>query len=835
VTIYYTSNDASIGFDATSAGSVPTDWAAKVGTWQVGTVNPTGAHTHTFGSTTHGDGDVALNTGISAVADMSLLYAQQIPTGTWAGTSSPNISIVLRSDSGNANNYTIVLSNTGTAGQAKYIAFKKVSGGFSVINNAGALAGNAAGATTWSPGTTMWIRAQVQGTTISLRAWHAGSSEPSTWDLSFTDSSISAAGYAGFYYSLDTGSAIAMGVDEVQVQSIGAEALGVTTPGTQTAGVAMTVSGTYTNGPPSSLAYEFDGGSWTTASSPTISGGTWSFSVTAPAAGSHTVGVRDPSDTTTAVISGSFTTTASETIAVNNPGSQTAGAPMTVTGTYANGTPTALDVEFDSAGWSAASSPTISGGTFSFSVTAPAAGSHTVSVRDHANTSASGTSSSFTVSSAATISVTTPGPQIAGQSMTVSGSYTGTAPTGINYEFDSSGYVAASSPTIGGGTWSFTVTAPAFGSHTISVQEANSTSTTATSGSFNVNVAPNNAAIAYSPYTWNVTGAAASTIDAGAYFRTLFSGASCTLNFNVANMATPASEIWWRIDDGPWTEAAVAATVALSIPSTTASNADVPYHLLEVVVKSTTQTANRWNSVGSATGTAVIFTGLTLASGAAVVAPLTAPLDILCFGDSITEGVRALGESAANDTDQNDALLSWAYRLGQLLGAEVGLVGFGSLGLSVTGSGNVPILGSSYSLLYAGQARSFSPTPNLVVINIGTNDSTTNTVAAMTGLLNGLISACPGTPIAVLRPFNGNQAANLQSAITACNAPTQCHWIDTTGFFSTTYGSDSLNLHPSGPNGVGRIAPQVAAVLRPLVAGSTAKSFRGGFQRGLLG
>ena len=124
---------------------------------------------------------------------------------------------------------------------------------------------------------------------------------------------------------------------------------------------------------------------------------------------------------------------------------------------------------------------------------------------------------------------------------------------------------------------------------------------------------------------------------------------------------------------------------------------------------------------------------------------------------------------------------------------------------------------------------------NLVVINIGTNDGGASTTSAMTALLNALIAAVPGKTIAVLRPFNGAQASNLQAAIAACSAPGACRWIDTTGFFDTTLGADSLSLHPSGPNNVGRIGPKVAAALRPLLGGATAPVFRPGFQRGLLG
>ena len=739
MTVYYTSNDASAGFDATTVGNQATSFVNIIGTWLVGTTLPTSPHTHTYGSTSKADGDIALATGVAAVADMEVLYAQKLATGWVQGTTHPTIGPVLRSNSAGTAHYAVVVSHSGSA-LVGYI-FVKNGGGYSVA------VGPTTISKTFAAGDVMWLRAQASGTTIRFRIWKDGTSEPGTWDVSVTNATVSAAGYAGFYYALDglANGTVAMGLDEFQILSIAGEVLTVSTPGPQIVGAAMTVSGIYTNGPPASLEYRIDAGIWTAASSPTIAGGSYSFSITAPSAGTHTVSVRDPVDTSTAVTSGSFTTSTGRSIAVTTP-----------------------------SGW------------------------------------------------------------IAGATVTLSGTYGGTAPAGLNFKIDAGSYGAASSPTITGGNWSFSLTAPATGSHTITVQESDSTGTTAATSSFSVlqAIAGDNAAIAFSPYTWNVGTGKAITANAGAYFRTLFTGTSCILNFDVSAMVSPASQVWWRIDNGPWTQAAVASSLTLTVPAITAGNADVPYHLLEVVVKSMTETGNRWNTGNS---TRVIFTGLTLDASAAVLVPRAAPLNLLVLGDSITEGVRTLGEAAANDTDRNDAMMGWAHRLGALLGAEVGVVGFGASGLSVTGSGNVPILGTSYASLYSGVSRSFSPTPDLVVINIGTNDGATNTVTAMTGLLNALIAACPGKPIAVLRPFNGNQAGNLQSAIAACNAPASCAYVNTTGFFNTSYGADALNLHPSGPNNLTQIAPQIAAQLRTLVAGSTAKTFRGGYQRGLLG
>ncbi len=832
MTTYYTSNDPTIGFDATTAGTLPGNWANKAGTWLVGTTNPVGSHTRSFISNTGLDGDVALVTGVAAVADMQVAYTQVLPGGV-GSSAQPIMSPVLRCDSSYNTCYTCVIGVAST-GHINYSLYRRVGGAYAAV-------GTGASPQTFatSGSITLNVVAQIVGTSFTIKAWQGGTTMPTSWDWTTTDGAVTAAGYAGVYNALNAASG-ARAVDDFLVSDTGgaAETILVTTPGTEIPGNSYTYTGTYTGTQPVSLDYQFDAAGWVAASA-TISGGAWSFTATAPAAGTHTLSVRDHVITSISGTSGSFTTSgSSETISVTTPGSETAGNGYTYSGSYTGGPPTALDFQFDSAGWTAAPSPTIGGGTWSFAGIAPAAGTHTLSVRDHTNTTASGTSGSFTTTAGGAISIVSPsGLIIDGQTLTVSGAYTGTVPTGLNYRIDSGSYVAASAPTIAAGAWSFAITAPAFGSHTLTVQEANATSATATSSAFTVSSAPNNAAMLYSPYNWNIGGGAAITVNAGAYFRTLFgSSTTCVLNFDVTGMVSPTSEIWSRIDNGAWVQAAVNTPVSLHIPAITLSNADVPYHLLEVVVKSTTETQNRWNAGNS---TRVLFKGLTLDAGATLLAPLAAPKRLLIYGDSITEGVRTLGEVATNDTDRNDAMMGWAYRLGALLGAEVGVVGFGASGLSVTGSGNVPVLGSSYSLLYAGASRSFSPAPDMVVFNEGTNDGGNNIVAAMTAVLNAVIAACPAAVIAVLRPFNGNQASNLQAAIAACSNPAACHYVDTTGFFNTAYGADTANLHPSGPNDLGLIAPQIAGLLRPLLspAGGTTTvlSFRGGFQRGLLG
>jgi hypothetical protein len=85
-------------------------------------------------------------------------------------------------------------------------------------------------------------------------------------------------------------------------------------------------------------------------------------------------------------------------------------------------------------------------------------------------------------------------------------------------------------------------------------------------------------------------------------------------------------------------------------------------------------------------------------------------------------------------------------------------------------------------------------------------------------VLNGLMAACPGTPLVVLRPFNGQlQEANLQASCAGSVNPALCHYTSTEGFYNTSFGGA---LHPTGPNDVGRVAPAVANAVRRALAAS---------------
>lgn len=331
-------------------------------------------------------------------------------------------------------------------------------------------------------------------------------------------------------------------------------------------------------------------------------------------------------------------------------------------------------------------------------------------------------------------------------------------------------------------------------------------------------IVPTDPSLVFSPYTWDVTAARALCINGG-YFSILLRGASVftvvKLFFDISVMASSASRIAYRFDRlGGWNEVVLSTgTVSLTIPS---ASLGWPSHFLEVVVKTTTENANRW---ASPYPTGVKLTSITVSPAATVEAPTKAALNGLFFGDSITEGINTLNASG-DTTARSDTTQSWAYEQKQILGSEVGVVGFGGQGLAVQGtSGSVPVFPSTWAYIASGIARAFTPTPDFIWINQGTNDSRNSVTAAvfqtaLTSVLNAMLAVVPSTvPIFVQLPFGGYYGtAVYQAAIAATSSPKRITFVDTTGWWSSGDSVDAL--HPYGYINSSKLAPLVARAIR---------------------
>lgn len=346
-------------------------------------------------------------------------------------------------------------------------------------------------------------------------------------------------------------------------------------------------------------------------------------------------------------------------------------------------------------------------------------------------------------------------------------------------------------------------------------------------------ITPDNAAITYSPYNWQVGSQVATSVNPGAYLNFCFTGTNLQIACDVTQNLAPFPQIWVTIDGQAPQLFTAAATITPIIPAATAS---WPVHTVEIQFKSATCTQSRW----SPQNTSLKITSFTLALGATVSSMTAYTKNVLIYGDSISEGylsISAVGNST--DASVSDSSLAWAYRQRAALGANIGVVAFTGSGLTVTGNGNVPPLTTTWNMLWGGQLRNFSPAPDLIVLNEGTNDGAKKATAAavqaaMTTVLQNLVATCPATRIVVLQPYQGRATymtadelatvtTGLQAAVAAVNNA-NITFAPTTGWFTASMPSAD-GTHPLGISTAASIAPRAAATLAPVLTSSTTRSF----------
>jgi len=329
------------------------------------------------------------------------------------------------------------------------------------------------------------------------------------------------------------------------------------------------------------------------------------------------------------------------------------------------------------------------------------------------------------------------------------------------------------------------------------------------------------ASIYWSPWTWATPGdGSRRTINAGAYLKTTYSGTRCALALDTTANAAPMSQVSVSVDGMP----ARSYPVSGSIPCAPPAGVIGPRHSLRVSVKSTSEGLARWTANPQ---TQVAITGITIDAGQTFGAPVVYPRTMMIYGDSITEGVRTLGYTQPSDTDRNDNAVEWSAQVASRLNAEYGIVGFGGHGLTVSGSGGVPALPTSWSTLYPGQTRSFASCPDLLLENEGTNDGNADAGAVQTAersFLTQIGGMCAGTRIVVMRPYAGYQWPALQAAVAAVGSR-NIAMIDTTGYLDPANGVDDTGLHPSANNAVSYLAPAVLTALERIISANPAQNY----------
>lgn len=129
---------------------------------------------------------------------------------------------------------------------------------------------------------------------------------------------------------------------------------------------------------------------------------------------------------------------------------------------------------------------------------------------------------------------------------------------------------------------------------------------------------------------------------------------------------------------------------------------------------------------------------------------------IMYYGDSITEGIRALNMNA--DSDGNSATNAYPYHCSKTLGATTYSVGYGATGIISVGSFNTFIKAIDN---ISEKVPENDVKPDVIVINHGTNDSSymdKKFKELLAEALERLIEKYPDTPIFYLIPFGQYKA-----------------------------------------------------------------------------
>jgi lysophospholipase L1-like esterase len=153
-----------------------------------------------------------------------------------------------------------------------------------------------------------------------------------------------------------------------------------------------------------------------------------------------------------------------------------------------------------------------------------------------------------------------------------------------------------------------------------------------------------------------------------------------------------------------------------------------------------------------------------------------------------------------------------------LVGAEPRTVGFGRLGLSINANGGVPPALHSFPFIYGGAPIDKTRLPDVVVVNMGTNDGSRVSGEVFGPLYRAYIATIrsnyAAASILCLRPFNGAHAAVIESVVREFGDP-KVRYVDTTGWIDADrHTTDKVHLNLEGNQ---TAAEKLAIVLKSML------------------
>jgi len=301
------------------------------------------------------------------------------------------------------------------------------------------------------------------------------------------------------------------------------------------------------------------------------------------------------------------------------------------------------------------------------------------------------------------------------------------------------------------------------------------------SNAFNVTIASgptqvpyNDAALTFSPNSWDDRGTAKVTNNAGAYVKLAFNGTSVAAKVDVsalvaAGVGAGDYPIVRTVIDGRsvYDTQLTSSTTAVSVPAMNAGS-----HTVEFYLRALNVVSDRWNTVVSG----LYFKGFTLDAGATY-SKWQRPKVMMGLGDSIKEGYFAITDSSPGG---NNALLAIDPIIAQALGCEYGQIGYSAQGYAQGGVGNVPALNAAIPFYSNGRPRLVSglfPTqPDYIFVEHGANGNTST--ANVTQVIDTLRAAAPNAWIFMQVPAGGFARGAITAGVAARSSDAKVVLID---------------------------------------------------------
>ncbi|MBO5938458.1 MAG: hypothetical protein J6Q82_03050 [Clostridia bacterium] len=306
----------------------------------------------------------------------------------------------------------------------------------------------------------------------------------------------------------------------------------------------------------------------------------------------------------------------------------------------------------------------------------------------------------------------------------------------------------------------------------------------------------------------------AQTTNTGSYIEFSFSGRMALAIFDIeGNNADPRLHLWIEVDGGARVESVIDRYLRIMTP-------DDGVHVCRIIFKSSTEVHRRWYAPLQ---NKISFVGIDTETPVALPADERKTIEFV--GDSITEGVlidvdfasgsdNLFPADAYNRVYQDDICATYAWLTAEALNLRPIMMGYGAVGVTRSGQGQVPPAPIAYPYHFDGSPIS-RPEPNFVLINHGANDrrkTPEEYLAAYGELLDTVRALNPNAKIISLSAFCGAHHEELGKFIAEYNQEKGdgVLFIDSNGWI------EPEPLHPLR-DGHKKISEHLTELLRDLV------------------